>query len=217
MGSEMCIRDSFGIDVIREQQLMVSGEDVFFKDIAEDKWASLSTLTVPSEVCVPARTIMKVNVQARDLKGRVLPVGTPGVSTMAHDLGVWETIAECDWHGHVVAVLVNTSEKDKLFRTGEMVGFFDPVDRKDIVADCDIEALFDSFASEPKEKGGEYVPPKMTIEEKDFLTSTVNIAAPSEWKAKYMAIWMLLLLSMTFARRGSLILVGQMSSSIKFL
>ena len=56
----------FGIDVIREQQLMVSGEDVFFKDIAEDKWASLSTLTVPSELCVPARTIMKVNVQARD-------------------------------------------------------------------------------------------------------------------------------------------------------
>ena len=41
----------FGIDVIREQQLMVSGEDVFFKDIAEDKWASLSTLTVPSDVC----------------------------------------------------------------------------------------------------------------------------------------------------------------------
>ena len=107
---------------------------------------------------------------------------------MAHDLGVWETIAECDWHGHVVAVLVNTSEKDKQFRTGEMVGFFDPVDRKDIVADYDIEALFDSFASEPKEKGGEYVPPKMTIEEKDFLTSKVNIAAPSEWKAKYMDI-----------------------------
>ena len=135
----------FGIDFIKEQQLMVSGEDVFFRDISEDKWASLSTLTVPSDICVPARTVMKVNVQARDLKGRVLPVGTPGVSTMAHDLGVWETIAECDCHGQVLTVLVNTSEKDKQLCTGKMVGFFDPVDRKDIVSDNSIEALFNQL------------------------------------------------------------------------
>ena len=154
-----------------------------FKDILKEKWASLSTLLTPSDICVPARTVMNVKLQTQDLRDGVLPVGRSGFSKMAKDLGVWETIAECDWHGQILAMLVNSSEKNRHLQLREMVGFFNLVDREDIVADHSIEALYDSFAAEPKEKGGGYVFPKMTVEEKDFLTSSVNIAALAEWKA----------------------------------
>ena len=48
-----------------------------------------------------------------------------------------------------------------------------------------IDAIFNSFSNDPKEKGDDYVPPPMSSEEKDFFLSQLNVSAPIEWKAKY--------------------------------
>jgi len=48
-----------------------------------------------------------------------------------------------------------------------------------------IDAMFNSFSNDPKEKDEAFVPPAMTSEEKDFLLSQLNVSAPIEWKARY--------------------------------
>ena len=48
----------FGIDFIREQQLVVAGDDIFFRRIPTAKWNSLATLSALERLHVPARTVM---------------------------------------------------------------------------------------------------------------------------------------------------------------
>ena len=60
---------------------------------------------------------------------------------------------ECDWHGQVAAVVVNTTDWDKYFDLNETVGFFDPIRREKLEHGMSVESLLSQFASEPK-KGG---------------------------------------------------------------
>ena len=179
-----------GFDFLRETQLVVTGHDVFFEKIKQEDWASLSILHAPNRFCVPARSTLSLKLCAKDLCGNALPVGTAGVNSAAkEELGVWNTLDACDWHGQVSAVVVNTADRDKYYQNNEVVGLFDPVAKKSLISSESIEeridAIFNSFSNDPKGKGDDYVPPSMSSEEKDFLLSQLNVSAPVEWKAKY--------------------------------
>ena len=157
----------------------MTSHDVFFEKIKQEDWASLSTLHVPNRFCVPARSALCLKLCARDLCGNALSVGTAGVNSAAkEELGVWNTLDACDWHGQVSAVVVNTADRDKYYQNNEVVGVFDPVDKKSLVSSDPIEeridAIFNSFSNDPKEKGDDYVPPPMSSEEKYFLLSQLN-------------------------------------------
>ena len=90
----------FGIDFICEQQLVVAGDDIFFRRIPTAKWNSLATLSAPERLHVPARTVMCSKLNVRDLHMNKLPVGTTGMSKTERDkLGVWEALVEYDWLG----------------------------------------------------------------------------------------------------------------------
>ena len=83
----------FGIDFIREQQLVVAGDDIFFRHIPTARWNSLATLSVPERLHVPAHMVMRSRLNVRDLHINKLPDGTTGVAKPARDeLGVWEAL-----------------------------------------------------------------------------------------------------------------------------
>ena len=93
-------------------------------------------------------------LNVRDLRMNKLPVGTAGVAKTARDeLGVWEALVECDWHGQIAAVLVNTTDRDKYFDQHETIGFFDQVKKEQLEHGMSVESLLSQFASEPKERG----------------------------------------------------------------
>ena len=130
---------------------------------------------------MPARTALTLRLAVKDLCGNTLPVGTAGVNTTAkEELGVWNTLDACDWHGQVSAVVVNTADTEKYYQNGELVGFFDPVDRRSLSTEVNIQkridAMFNSFSNDPKEKDEAFVPPAMTSEEKDFLLSQLMLS-----------------------------------------
>ena len=171
----------FGIDFIREQQLVVAGDDLFFRCIPTPKWNALATLSAPERLHVPASTVMRSRLNVRDLHMNKLPVGTTGVAKPARDkLGVWEA-RECDWHGQISAVVVNTTDRDKYFDPNEALGFFDPITKEALNHGMSVDALLSQFVSEPIEKGEDFTPGKMSTTEMDHL----NVSAPVEWRDKY--------------------------------
>ena len=64
----------FGIDFICEQQLVVAGDDIFFRRIPTAKWNFLATLSAAERLHVPARTVMCSRLNVRDLRMNKLPV-----------------------------------------------------------------------------------------------------------------------------------------------
>ena len=49
-------------------------------------------------------------------------MGTAGVNSAAkEELGVWNTLDACDWHGQVSAVVVNTADREKYNKTMKLL------------------------------------------------------------------------------------------------
>ena len=119
-----------GFDFRSETQLVVMGQNVFFRDIKKKDWAALSVLYTTSHLSVLARTTLTVKLIVKDLHGKPLPVATAGVKSAAmKGLGVWNTLDICDWHGQVSAVVVNTADVEHYFQNNEILGLFDPMKR----------------------------------------------------------------------------------------
>ena len=97
---------------------------------------------------------------------------------------------KCDWHSQIAAVAVNMTDRDKYFDLNEPLGFFDPIAKENLNHGMSIDALFNQFASEPKEKGEDYTPAGMTTMEKEFLLEHLNVSAPVEWRDKYIDLVM---------------------------
>ena len=135
-----------GFDFLRETQLVVTGQDVFFEKVRQEDWAALAALHATSRFSVPARTALTLKLAVKDLCGNTLPVGTAGVNTTAkEELGVWNTLDACDWHGQVSAVVVNTADAEKYYQNGELVGFFDPVHRRSLSTEVNIQKRIDAM------------------------------------------------------------------------
>ena len=117
-----------GFDFIRETQLVVSGQNIFFRDLKKEDCAALSVLHAPGRISVPAHSMLTVKLNVKDLKGKPLPVGLAGVNSAALEgLGVWNTLDQSNWYGQVSAVIVNTADADRCFQNNEILGLFDPV------------------------------------------------------------------------------------------
>ena len=124
---------------------------------------------------IPARTVLMVKLNVRDLKGKPMPVGTAGVNSAAIEgLGIWSTLDASDWGGQISAVVVNTADVDRYIQNNEILGLFDPVKEEFLSVESveeKIDAVFNSFKEDPATKPDDFVPTSMSSEEKDFLLS----------------------------------------------
>ena len=64
---------NLGFDFIHETQLVVSGQNIFFRDLKKEDCAALSVLHAPGRLCVPARSMLTVKLNMRDLKESPCP------------------------------------------------------------------------------------------------------------------------------------------------
>ena len=65
-----------GYDFMRETYLVVTGQNVFFRDLKKEDWVALSVLHTTGRLSVPARSTLTVKLNVKDLHGKPLPVGT---------------------------------------------------------------------------------------------------------------------------------------------
>ena len=91
-----------GMDFVREQQLCIEADNVFFKKFPLEESVSCSTLTAPEDFSVSTRTVLRTELFVRTAHGTPIPSGTSGVSSTAWDeVGVWDTLNTVDSCGTV--------------------------------------------------------------------------------------------------------------------
>ena len=113
------------IDFIRESQLCILEDHVFFTSLPASDNMACSVLTAVEDLTVLARSLIRIPMKVKSAQGKKMPCGTFGISTMAHDcLGVWDSLSNVDSEARAFSVFTNALQDDKFFKQGEIVGFF---------------------------------------------------------------------------------------------
>ena len=177
-----------GVDFIREQQLMISADHVFFQNLPEESQVSLLTLSPAADMVIPARTMMRVSVSPKTHTGRRLAEGTQVAAyTGKSNIGLWDSLGRVDAAGHIACVVSNKTNQPLFVEEHEVIGFADLIQESEIhvIDDAVIMEMFGSFGREPEEPAEE-AKTAMSEEERAFLMANVKIEATSEWVQKYM-------------------------------
>ena len=189
-----------GIDFIRDSQLCISADHVFFSNLPATGNMMCSVLTPVEDWTVPARSVIRIPVKVKSARDKKMPWGTFGISTMAHDdrQGVRDSWSKVDSEARVFSVFANALQHDQFFKQGEIVRFFQPVQGEDIM-EHDLpeawidehglpEAWIDIFSDLSREAKDPKVGPSaspLSEEERRFLSEIVDIKAPLEILHRY--------------------------------
>ena len=178
-----------GIDFIREQQMVIDADHVFFKSLPKNEQFQCATLRASRDFGVSPRTVMRIDLSVSNALGTPLDPGIFGVSGSAFDqVGVWDTLNEVDRYGTVCTVVTNTSSEEVIFRRGEIVGFFSPLSDNAMrqgLSEAKIDAIFNDFSKEPKEPHKGPALEDLSEEGRKYLNENLNIQAPSFYFDRY--------------------------------
>ena len=176
-----------GMDFIREQQMIISADHVFFQSIPQEHELSAITLGPAADIVLPPRTLVKLTVAPKTAHGKRLPTGTQVVAyTAKSNIGVYDSLNEVNTAGHITCVVANKTNNPILLGENETIGFADVVDSEDCLElnDQVIAEIFGSFGEEPKEP--ERGPAPFEPKDRDFLEANVRIEATAEWRQRYL-------------------------------
>ena len=115
-----------------------------------------SVLTATEALTVPPLSVIRVPVKVKSAMGKKILAGTYGICSTAHNkLGVWDSLNRVNPDAVIFSVLTNITNDEQFYKTGDIVGFFQPLPEEDIVEHGLPEALIDEvfldFSREPKD------------------------------------------------------------------
>ena len=178
-----------GIDFIRETQMVIEPDHIFFKEMPETSNRELATLRATSDFTLQARTALRTELAAKTARGEMIPWGVSGVSATAErDVGLWDTLDTVDQFGNVCSIVTNITDDPISYLKGEIVGFFQPLSQEDIengVSEKSIDSIFNNFSKEPEEPYLGKAKTDLSKEEVEFMDKSLNIRAPVEYCDKY--------------------------------
>ena len=177
-----------GMDFIREQQMVIEADHVFFNTISENHALEAITLRPAADKVLPPKCVMKMTVFPNDAHGRRLKAGTELMAySSTSNIGVWDSLNKVNEVGHIMCIVQNTTEQPIYVHAKETIGFGEVVTADDEVCEIKEEFLaemFGSFGKEPPEPDSK--PAQCSPEERAYILEHVNIKATSEWTQKYL-------------------------------
>jgi transposase InsO family protein len=187
-GLSQC-RAILGIDFIKEQQMILTPEDNFFRPLTKTEDFSLATLSPSFDTVLQPRSVIRTNLQVKSARGHLFQQGITGVaSTGTDDIGIWDTLSSTDAVGQIVTVISNPTDQPVFVRRSQAIGFFHPLTDDQLRAgrtEDQIDAIFSDFTKEPKEPLRGPCEVKMTEEEQSFMAKNLCIKAPTEFYQDY--------------------------------
>ena len=180
-----------GYDFIREAQLAISCDHVFFSSALNlrDNF-ECSVLVANEDFSVPFRSVLRVPVGVWSARGNPVPLEQCFVSGQAHDrLGVWDSFGRVDDRGNIFSVDVNATDFDQVYRRNDLLGFADPVSETWLVEHGNTEeqvaGIVSQFENEPPDPVRGSVKNSLSPEDKAALLEKFVIWAPPEFFEKY--------------------------------
>ena len=178
-----------GIDFIREQQMVISSDHIFFQNLSPKDDYRCASLCATSDFTIPARSVNRKSFAVRSATGVIFQPGVSGVCSSSSDsLGVWDTFNETNSDGEVISVITNVTNEDIFVRQGTTLGEFTPLSASDL-AQCrseeNVDAIFSDFSKEPKEPQSGPAKEPLTEEGRKFLLDNLVIKAPLDFSDRY--------------------------------
>jgi transposase InsO family protein len=178
-----------GVDFIKEQQMILTPEDSFFRPLSKSEDHSLATLSPAYDTILQPRSVLRTSLQVKSARGEQFISGISGVASAgADDVGVWDTLSTTNSIGQVVTVVTNPTDQPVFLKRSQVIGFFHPLSREDLEkgkSEEEIDAIFSDFTKEPKEPIRGPCATEMSEEEMNFMAKNLNIKAPLEYYQKY--------------------------------
>ena len=183
-----------GYDFIREAQLAISCDHVFFSSALNHRDnLECSVLVANVDFSVPLCSVIRVPVGVRSARGGPVPLGQCFVFGQAHDrLGVWDSLAKVDNQGNLFSVVVNATDFDQIYRRNDLLGFADPVSEAWLDEHVNVEeqvaGIVSQFENEPPDPVRGSVKNSLLAEDKAALLEKLVIKAPPEFFEKYKSL-----------------------------
>ena len=129
-----------GINFIRETQLCISGNNVFFNNISVSDNIQCSVITAIDDIKIPPLPVLRNLVSVRS-------------ATAFDKLGVWDSLIKVDYDVNIFAVVTNGLDDEQDYKKNEMLGFFQPIHDEDVkvhrILEARIDEVFPDFSREP--------------------------------------------------------------------
>ena len=175
-----------GIDFIRESQLCISTDHVFYSNLPASDNMACCVLTAIKDLTVPARSVLKIPAKVKSARGKKMLCGTFGISNMAHDrLGVWDSLSKVESEARVFSVFTNALQDGQFFKQGEIIGFFQPIQEEGVLEhglpEARLDEVFSDFSREPKDPEVGPSGVSLSEEERRFLSENLSVKAPMEF------------------------------------
>ena len=140
------------IDFIKETQLCISGNNVFFTNLFVSDNIQCSVITAIEDFS--PRSILRIPVSVRSARGKKIVKVTYGICATAFDkLGLWGSLNEVDYEGNIFAVVANGLDDEQVYKKNEMLGFFQPIHDEDVIVygmpEARICEFFSDFSRDP--------------------------------------------------------------------
>ena len=179
-----------GIDFIREIQLCISGDNVFFNNLSVSDNIQCSVISAIEDIKIPPRSVLRVPVSERSARGKKIVKGTYGICSTAFDkLGVWNSLNKVDYDGNIFAVVTNGLDDEQVYKKNEMLGFFQPIHYQVVevhgISEAQIDEVFSDFSREPVNPHVGASRKPLSEDEKKMLLEGLVIKAPPEIQQKY--------------------------------
>ena len=117
-----------GIYFVREQQLVIDLDHVFFKNLPKNEQAMCATLRAPRDFGISPRTVLRTELSVHAARGETLIPELFGIASSAIDeVRVWDTFNKVAGKGCICTVVTNMSDEEIILRRGAVVGFFTPL------------------------------------------------------------------------------------------
>jgi len=144
-----------GIDFIKEQQLIIDGDEMRWRSELAAICPDANLLLYPAkEYKIDPHTVRRVSLMVRDLAGKTARCGELGVPTShGPQPSLWDALCSVQEDGSIDAVISNGSEEAVIMPMDQPTGFFDLVDEATIepLEDKKISEMFGTGTVEPPE------------------------------------------------------------------
>ena len=101
----------FGIDFIRETQLCIIGNNVFFNNLSVPDNIQCSVISAIEYI----KIVLRIPVSMRSARGKKIVKGTYGICAAFDKLGVWDSLNKVDYDSNIFAVITNSLDDEQIY------------------------------------------------------------------------------------------------------